>query len=341
MNSNIPAGGKTMENNRNYKIDLLRAIGILLVILAHVEPPKLILDIRCFDVVLLVLLSGMSVSFEHYTTYWKYVFKRFKKIILPTYLTITIVFGIDTLAAVVFHTARNYSWLLIVKSYLFLDGYPYIWIARVFLMIALIVPLLVKINTRIKKDSFFFLFLGGVFLFYFMLYLILMGNENPLIHYYLFYALPYSLVALIGIRVMTQKSFLKHALLFSTILFAGVLLFLGCTGQSFDPNIDKYPPLIIYLSYGLFAGLWLYLICPQWNHPAIRWLSQNSFTIYLLHILARLGFNLLIRIPSFQWVNNWYLEYLLLVFASITGTYLLTLLRKSRRPQTKGTLSQI
>ena len=41
---------------RDYNIDILRAIGSLLVILAHVRPPEIILNFRSFDVILLVFI---------------------------------------------------------------------------------------------------------------------------------------------------------------------------------------------------------------------------------------------------------------------------------------------
>lgn len=46
--------------NRDEGIDVLRTIGVLSIILAHVNPPSNILNVRSFDVVLLVFVSGMS-----------------------------------------------------------------------------------------------------------------------------------------------------------------------------------------------------------------------------------------------------------------------------------------
>lgn len=49
---------------RDLKIDILRTIGILLVILAHVKLPELVRSIRSFDVVMLVFISGMSFAYS-------------------------------------------------------------------------------------------------------------------------------------------------------------------------------------------------------------------------------------------------------------------------------------
>ena len=43
---------------RNSKVDLLRSLAILLVILAHASPPNWLMQVRTFDVVLLFLLAG-------------------------------------------------------------------------------------------------------------------------------------------------------------------------------------------------------------------------------------------------------------------------------------------
>ena len=43
---------------RDNKVDILRALAILLVMLAHVSPPEWLMQLRTFDVVLLFLLSG-------------------------------------------------------------------------------------------------------------------------------------------------------------------------------------------------------------------------------------------------------------------------------------------
>lgn len=47
---------------RDISIDILRFIVISLIILAHVNPPDTILNIRCFDVSLMLFVSGLIMS---------------------------------------------------------------------------------------------------------------------------------------------------------------------------------------------------------------------------------------------------------------------------------------
>lgn len=48
---------------RNTYIDFLRFIGLTLIILAHVKAPVWITELRCFDVPLMVFVSGISFKF--------------------------------------------------------------------------------------------------------------------------------------------------------------------------------------------------------------------------------------------------------------------------------------
>ena len=57
---------------RDSTIDLLRVLGTLLVIQAHVKIPKVMSEIRIFDVVLLVFISGMSLKYAKYKHYFVY-----------------------------------------------------------------------------------------------------------------------------------------------------------------------------------------------------------------------------------------------------------------------------
>ncbi|MDY7013155.1 MAG: hypothetical protein SVX43_06045 [Cyanobacteriota bacterium] len=61
---------------RDIRLDVLKTIGIILIILAHTNPPIWIHQIRNFDVPLMVLLSGTlfysSSSKSQDYSFWKY-----------------------------------------------------------------------------------------------------------------------------------------------------------------------------------------------------------------------------------------------------------------------------
>lgn len=47
------------KQRRDSSVDYLRVVGLLLIILAHVHAPKIVHQIRTFDVPLMVFTSGM------------------------------------------------------------------------------------------------------------------------------------------------------------------------------------------------------------------------------------------------------------------------------------------
>lgn len=52
--------------NRDLSLDLLHAAGLICIILAHVNPPELLFQLRTFDIVMMVAVSTIS-----YTEYFK------------------------------------------------------------------------------------------------------------------------------------------------------------------------------------------------------------------------------------------------------------------------------
>ena len=88
-----------IKNKRDYEVDVLRVLGIFLIILAHTSLKEktntLLFNLRNFDVVLLVFLSGLSSvhSLENVNSmgqYIEYITKRIRRLIIPGFSFITI-----------------------------------------------------------------------------------------------------------------------------------------------------------------------------------------------------------------------------------------------------------
>ena len=81
-----------MERRREFSIDVLRFIGMVFIIVCHVGPPSVVFNYRNFDVTMLVFASGLSfaVADKDYLTdsktYFRYVVKRLKRLLIPTWL---------------------------------------------------------------------------------------------------------------------------------------------------------------------------------------------------------------------------------------------------------------
>ncbi|HBA5720984.1 TPA: acyltransferase family protein, partial [Escherichia coli] len=138
---------------RDVTIDILRVCGLLLIMLAHVNPPNLIFQIRTFDVPMMIFVSGVSyfLSKKADVSYFSYAFSRFKRLVLPVWIFLFFFF----LTIYLFRPV-NFLDLLSVKNILstyMLNGFGYVWVIRVFLIIAILSPLYVYLTKNSSSYS--------------------------------------------------------------------------------------------------------------------------------------------------------------------------------------------
>ena len=139
---------------RDVRIDLLRALGLAMVILAHVSPPATIMQIRNFDVPMMVLISGMSFALSYkQENYLDYFWKRIKRLVFPIWIFLSIYFSAISLFD---SPLENLTWKTIVGSYLLVDGIGYVWIIKVFLLVALVSPLIYRFHQKIPNSNHYF-----------------------------------------------------------------------------------------------------------------------------------------------------------------------------------------
>lgn len=132
-----------MDKNRerDIQIDIMRALGLVLIVLAHVSPPGIIFNLRVFDVPMMVFVSGMSflASGKTNINVKDYVISRTRRMVVPLWFFLTLLFlivyffKIDALTNML--TPKK-----ILYSYLMYSGICYVWIIRIFLIIALLAP---------------------------------------------------------------------------------------------------------------------------------------------------------------------------------------------------------
>ncbi|MDX8334914.1 acyltransferase family protein [Candidatus Cetobacterium colombiensis] len=143
---------------RDIKIDFIRAIGISLIILAHVSPPNWLFQLRNFDVPLMVILSGYLYSKKNNQNNkfsLSYVVKRFKRLVFPVWLFLSILF-----VGIFFYQPQMITLKLLITSFGLYSGIGYVWIIRVYLIIALFGEALSKlINKRLSIYLFIYLFI--------------------------------------------------------------------------------------------------------------------------------------------------------------------------------------
>lgn len=278
---------------RDNNIDLLRFIGLSLIILAHVSPPLLVLNIRCFDVPLMVFISGLTCYNKNVPFSWNYLSHRFARLVFPVWIFLSVYFtpiillkflGIDL------GLKFQHVW----GSYLLLNGIGYVWIIRVFLLIALLTPLLTRINTLIKNNVNFILCYSGLLALYLFLTFYRIGYDIDIIRDWMYYAIGYSFLFLLGLRIKSFGIRTKLGLLFIMILIFITLSIIDIDVQNYTDSIFyhvndwKYPPVNIYLIYGIIMSVLIfslvYLVQRTKLNPFVRFVGCNSIWIYLWHI---------------------------------------------------------
>lgn len=240
-------------------IDVLRGIGLLMVILAHVQPCGIVYELRTFDVVLMVFVSGLTFSVKPDFNYWQYLKKRTSRLIIPTYIFLSVFF----LLSWVF-TSHHESLSNMLLSYTLIGGIGYVWIIRIFLLIMIVAPLLNKLINHLPLTLFFFVqitILIATDSFYEI------SSHSPFaikrfLEIILIPTLGYSVPYCVALR-LKQIGNIKEILKLMTIVLAFSGLYFYLHGDSILINDYKTPPRTLYLAYGILVSLLLHYIAQR------------------------------------------------------------------------------
>ena len=271
---------------RNLTIDILRVIGILFVIASHCEFSTSVNNLIGFDVVLLVFVAGISFMMSSFDlekdSYFEYVIKRFKKLIIPAWILICVLLIV---LKFIFHEAIDGSYIL--KSFLLLaGGIGFVWIYRVFFTSSLLSPFFKKMieekNPWVLLCIFLCISVINDLLHHYAF--LTMGTIGKVLEYLITYTISYLVITLIG---MLSVRFEKREKLIVTLLFIGIAV-LGryLTGALWVTY--KHPPYLMYMSYGLAVSFFLYVLLEKIElsgvlEKCITWLSIHTRSIYLWH----------------------------------------------------------
>ena len=149
---------------RDPAVDLLRFIGISMIFLAHIGPPAALFQLRSFDVPLMIFVSGLSYSGRQVVGYASFVRKRLGRLLIPLYLFLTVYFLVMWLLSecgvVEWFAARKVvgTYLLRLKP-----SINYVRIFRVFLIVMLLTPPLLRLERAVRDDRGFIALLAALF----------------------------------------------------------------------------------------------------------------------------------------------------------------------------------
>jgi peptidoglycan/LPS O-acetylase OafA/YrhL len=282
------------EKKRDPVIDILRTIGLLLVILAHSGISDPVFSIREFDVTMLVFVSGISFLLGEQNekeSGWQYIWKRFKRLVLPVWGFLCFYYLFAKL------TGHGYEAADIMKSFALLPaGASEVWVFRIFFIAALINPLCRKVSCRrspveIACAGAALLLLNDV-LYQLLILKYSTGVMQDILRTYIPYTIGYGVVSMEAMswqKADRSSRWIMAAVFFFLFAVSGVLQGFGSLQTA------KYPPTSYYLAYGIACTMLLYqLISGNPRHPAwlltiTNWLSRHSMAVYLWHIFA-LGF---------------------------------------------------
>ncbi len=281
-----PGGG----GGRNRTIDILRCIGILLVILAHTEPPLWVMATQFFNVSLLVFVSGLSYSGRKISFNRSFLFQRFERLIIPLWMFLVVYITFILLFNSLEIIAYDYTKKEIIESFFLMNGFGYVWIYRVFFMIGLATPLLLRVATVNKERVFVSILLLFFLLQFIPLHFELLLDEKWFRATYYYFG-GYSIIFMLAARLLQRGlSYLRLCLIFFMALFCISYLLFG----PYTININflynsKYPPHLLYIIYGIVISILLYLVLnrlPQdfFGSRLVNFIGKNSNWCYFYHI---------------------------------------------------------
>ena len=283
---------KTVKNSNNKRIDyidFLKFIGLTGVTLAHVNPPEWVFMLRNFDVPLLVIISSVlgEISFQKFnytkTNVIQYYVKRIKRLVIPTWIFLCILFGVNLLLGRKHYDLQFYVASFLLSTY----GIGFVWVVLMFLYSSLTVPLFTR--WKLTKGGAIYILL--IYAIYETAYFFQLGVTNKLIITTFYYFIPYGIVlTYLGCNYRKMGK-CKYLVLFTSLTIFLILSFYywQVYGTPQNVQIVKYPPRCYYLSYGIAASYGLLIFCENsyskiYNNFLVKYISNHSMWIYLWHI---------------------------------------------------------
>ena len=280
---------------RDSSIDLLRFIGLTMIILAHIglsRSTSLLFQLRSFDVPLMVFTSGLAFSGRNTGAYLPFIGKRTLRLVLPVYFFVAVYILLNPVLS---------GWGLVdeylpeeISGTFMLRLNPsigYVWIIRVFLIVMLVTPLLLKVDKAIKRDWVCL----GVIAAVLVLQQVLVNWLKPLkpgwfIKDWVLYVSGYSAVFLWGLRARKTSGPTAYGAL--ALLVAGVVA-AACYmhseyGTVMRLQATKYPPQLYFLMWGMLISGILWFSRKWWtpfmDNKVFTFIGRNTIWIYLWHI---------------------------------------------------------
>lgn len=299
-------------NKRNVTFDLLKFIGMNLIIFAHCQnkPPNLDY-LRNFEVILLMLVSAM-LNYNKYETsrnfdkeLFRKVILRIRRLIIPTWFFLCCFFLCIFFVTQVRKVPFPYSVNTILESFLMINGIGYVWIMLCYCWVAIGLPMLIIVFNKWNISNVLkMIILGMGFIVYEILRMFLL-NQPDMVSYYIkntvMYFVGYCFICFIpyALKKYLNLNFLKQGIGFLAIHVGGLLIVRVLKIDALQlMSSSKYPPSFFYITYGLGASLILYALLVNLKIDSdsaigkiVTVFGKHSQWIYFDHIFAIFIYN--------------------------------------------------
>lgn len=297
-----------MDRKRFDEIDVIRAFGIIGVIIVHILTYNLSFPIYKFlwnnlqfVVISFVFCSGFvlsSIYQNYFTNFSKTVFwykKRFIRLILPFWIYLIVHYSLWILFPSFFSglgLVKNADYF--VRSALFIGGTNFNWLPLLFLQLTFLFPIFSNWINK-KKIMATYILGSSVVTAIFTMFLF------PYSQYRLVMWIPWSIVLIFSMYIankaksdknekQTNTRYLISGVFFFVIFLILYLLNLDL-GKVLNFYNHKYPPDFYYLFFGLSLTCFSLLIARLkiWQNKIIKsvyfYISNNSYQIFFIHYI--------------------------------------------------------
>jgi len=311
------------------ELDVLRCIGLLGIILAHVDPPQLIFQLRNFDVPLMVFLSGYLFShrllaINSFKAFTDYLLKRFVRLVVPVWIFLTLFYSIQYFYPAIFPINYTAYPQVMLSSYLLWEGFGYVWVIRIFLFMAILGPIFAR----------YFRSFGAVVAFY-AVYELLCWMLPQVFTTAVYSGWNKGLLYTLGFLILfiwgswyprlQRKTQLLVAVFSFFVLSAGFIYTVFLAKMPFDIGSYKYPPHLYYMHYAILLITLLFSLkkyLSRLYNPFVGFIGSSTIWIYLWHILW------LLLLPNETWYYRFMLVFGLACFTTyIQQQFVLSLIR--------------
>lgn len=284
-------------------------------ILAHVDCPPIIVQIRSFDVPLLVFLSGYLASKSHREIkYFDYLKKRILRLAVPTWIFLIIFFIIQTVA----YTKPSFKDVILAITFQRdASMVGMVWVIWVYLVCAFSIPFVSRIGYNKRS----ILLITLLYVLFEILCCFTDIEANRALYITVLTIIPWGAVTFIGFNFGKISSQGKRLfVLVLTGVFVILAVYYASLNCSFVLTTEyKYPARAYYLCFAMPIVFILMSVFSSINlkrNRVIEFISGASLWIYLWHILALYFVKSIIENDEL-----WLIQYIIILLISICITY--------------------